>query len=134
MSESVTRLLTAIGYPEGEASPVGGVSSLLVDGMTIKATEESGRLLLSYSLGAPDEASLRRLAGFAAGRILKEEATLAWDPSLGELMLWQGVPANAAAEVLRRFFEVFSASCDWWRDRLRDEDSGETIPEMMIRP
>ena len=134
MSGSLDRLLAAIGYPEGEASPVRGVLSLKVDGQTVKAMEDAGRLLLVYSLGAPEAEVCRRLAGYTAGRLLKEDATLAWDPTAGELILWQGVTASSSADILRRFFEVFSASCDWWRSRLQEEGSGETIPSMMIRP
>ena len=89
---------------------------------------------MTCSLGSPEESALVRLAGFAAGRVLKEEATLAWEPREGELILWQGIPAAASDEALKRAFEVFTASCDWWRDRVREEDVGERVPEMMIRP
>lgn len=93
-----------------------------------------GRGVLSCSLGSPEESALARLAGFAAGRIVKEEATLAWEPRTGELILWQGVPNSVTDEGLRLAFEVFMASYDWWRDRVREENVDERVPEMMIRP
>lgn len=132
--DQVKRLAKAIGYPEEELSPAGGASSLKVDGYEVRVEESGGRLVMTCSLGSPEESALVRLAGFAAGRVLKEEATLAWEPREGELILWQGIPAASSDEALKRAFEVFTASCDWWRDRVREEDVGERVPEMMIRP
>ena len=132
---SVTRLLSAIGYPErmsGGAMPF----TLRVDGMDIGAEESGGRLLLTYALGA-DAAQLPTLAGYAAGRMLREEAVLAYGD--GRAFLWQDAPADADAHALLRLFETFTDSCDWWRarvDALSGEESGEApAPEtMMIRP
>ena len=78
---------------------------------------------------------MARLAGYAAGRILKEEAVLAWDPEAECPILWQDVSESASAEQLKIAFEVFCASCDWWLARA-DEAGGERVvfPGMMIRP
>lgn len=134
MSASLQRLLTVIGYPDGEMPSGGDSLSLKVDGRIVKAVERAGRIVLSCTLGEVDDAGLRRLAGYAAGRVLKEGATLAWDPSEAALMLWQEVSAAASDDVLRRFFEVFAASCDWWCDRVGELHSDERVPELMIRP
>ena len=114
--------LKEVEYPE--RIPDGAVSfTMRVDGMEVRA-EETG-----------DEALLPTLATYAAGRMLREEATLSWD---GGAILWQPVPADPDGRAMRRAFEAFMDSCDWWRARveaLEDNAVGETPPEtMMIRP
>ena len=130
----VERFARAIDYPE--AVPSGAMeSSFLVDGGALTAREDGGRLVLRRTLAQdPDEETLARLAGYAAGRILREEATLAWDPDGQALILWQEVPANVSDDLLRRVFEVFAASCDWWLARLTDAPAVARVPEMMILP
>lgn len=123
-----------IDYPTGEISPEGGVYSLTVDDAVVKAWERDGLIYLSCVLGKPDGEALAHLAGFAAGRILKEEATLAWDPSQGELFLWQAVSVQVGSALKRRFFEVFCTSCDWWKARFAEMADVGGVPEMMIRP
>ena len=129
---AVDRLLKAIGYPLDEVLSEGESVVLKVDGREVRVRELRGRLVLSLSLGTPSDEGLRQLAAFAMGRMLREEAVLAWDPERRELILWQSVPATATDDLMRRVFEVFSASCDWWADR--GEETVETIPEAMIRP
>lgn len=132
---ALDRFTAAIGYPSDEASPEGGALSLIVDGMNLELRESDGRLVLSRVLGSFDDAGLQRLAGYAAGRMLKEDAVLSWDPASDGVMLWQDVPAGASDGQLRRVFELFCASCDWWTARVDEEGApGERVPEMMIRP
>ena len=132
---AVERLVKAIGYPTEELSSEGGAVSLKVDGREILAREAAGRLVLSCVVAAePDEETVVRFAGYAAGRMLKEEAVLAWEPTSSALILWQDVSAAADDGVLRRFFEVFATSADWWFARAQNDETVSRIPEMMIRP
>lgn len=131
------RFAAAIGYPTDELSPGGGALTLRVDGGEMEVREEDGRFVLSRRLGSFDDAGMLRFAGYAAGRMLKEDAVLAWDPATAGLILWQDAPSTASDGQLRRVFEVFCASCDWWLERAGEEEraaSGERVPEMMIRP
>ena len=119
---SVERLLAAIGYPERISS--GSVSfTLRVDGAEVIAEEMDGRLVLSHAL-TDDESLLPTLAVYAAGRMLKEYATLAYGnlqpikTSSSQAFLWQEVPANADSHAMLRLFETFMDSCDWWRARV----------------
>lgn len=129
----VSRLAQAIGYPE----PVGaGQTSFAfqVDGYEIEASVDAERLLLKYVMDVPEE-SLLKFAGFAAGRMLKEDATLAYDPSSDKVFLWQPVSGDANLGVLRGAFERFAHSCDWWRARINEIGNAEPeFPEVMIRP
>ena len=140
MNSAIGRLAEAIGYPETVPD---GMSAFVfaVDGSEIAARESRGRLVLERCLWEPsddDEIAARvpaMLARYAAGRILREEATLAWDPARAAAILWQDIPASAPNDRLRRFFEVFAASCDWWDDRVKEMLTPEPVfPEMVIRP
>lgn len=124
-------MAAAIGYPE--TVPEGARSFVFaVDGAEIKAEESDTSLTLSCVL-TEDESSLPRLAGYAAGRMLKENATLSWDSGA---MLWQEADARAGDRALVRFFEDFLNSCDWWLARIDAEAAQGTSPDdiMMIRP
>ena len=131
---AVEKLMDAIGYPE--RVPDGAVLfSLMVDGIEILAEESEGRIVLSYVL-SDDDSLLPELAGYAAGRMLKEYATLACDDN-GRAVLWQDAQASAAPHALQRFFESFMDSCDWWRMRIDALMGHEDVrqPEtMVIRP
>ena len=142
-ANAIARFLEAIGYPE-RASDGASSFTLQVDGGEIVASAEAGALRLVCPL-SDDPAQLPRLAEYAAGRMLREDAVLAYgsnDPttkrSNDSTFLWQDIPATADAHDLRRFFETFCDSCDWWRARLEAErpggDAGEPPGEMMIRP
>ena len=132
---AIDRLIDAIGYPSGEVSPEKGAVTLRVDDGEMEVHEADGRIVFSRKLGSFDDAGMARLAGYAAGRILKEDAVLAWDPVAGGLMLWQDAPSVSSGGALKRVFEVFSASCDWWLARASEESAQEErVPEMMIRP
>ena len=147
MKSAIERLIEAIGYPE--RAPAGALSfTLQVDGADVLAEERSGRLRLTLSL-SDDENLFPKFAAYAAGRMLREEATLTvgelaarTDPSSAQpsngptLFLWQDVPAAANDHALARLFETFMDSCDWWRARLAERvgsDAGE-ISEAVIRP
>jgi len=132
---SIQRLAEAIGYPDeipGDATSF----DLLVDDAAMTVRAGSGRLLLLRDLvTAPSVDALERFAGYAAGRLLREEATLAWDPARETLVLWQACPATADGDLLRHFFEAFATSCDWWLARTAEQGAAyESIPETMIRP
>ena len=141
MKTAVMRLAEAIGYPETVS---GGAMSFTftVDGDEILARESGGRLVLERRLwqaaDGDDEAAARipaTLAWYAAGRVLREEATLAWDPNREAAILWQDIPASAPDERLRRLLEVFTASCDWWAERVKEALTPEPVfPEMVIMP
>ena len=148
MPSSIDKLLSAIGYPD-EPRAEGAARVILVDDAEIRLEEHSdGRLLFVRRLHHFDEehfdrdsAILSRLAGYAAGRLLKEEAVLAWDEADASLILWQECGTGSDAASLRRAINLFLASCDWWCERL-DTDSRSTIaspdaspfPEIFIRP
>lgn len=123
-----------IGYPMEGVPPEDGFYSLAIDDGVVKAWERDGLIYLSRALGPANGEALAQLAGFALGRLLKEEATLAWDPDAGELILWQAVDVRVTDSLLVRFFEVFCTSCDWWLARLAEVASVGRLPEMMIRP
>ena len=128
------RLIEAIGYPRDEVSPAGGAHVLKVDGWRLRVWEDRGRLVMGRLLGEVSDETLHRLAALATGRLLREEAVLAWDPDAGEPLLWQGVDANAPAETLKLAFEAFCTSADWWAARLDENAPGAAVPGMVIRP
>ncbi len=133
--DATTRLLAAIDYPERPAAGAASVP-LLVDGCTIVAEDVDGRLRLVCRL-TDDADDLPRLAAYAAGRMLREDAALAVDAA--GAFLWQEAPAGADAHRLRRLFEAFADSCDWWRARVEarppaDGPSDSLFPETIIRP
>lgn len=131
---SLARLATAIGYPE--EVPAGARAFMfLVDGREVEATEEKDRLRLSWRLPrAEEDGGLVRLAEYAAGRMLKEEAVLAWDPMADAAVLWQDISVRTGDALLRRFMEVFLMSCDWWAARVEDAAVVSHMPEMVILP
>lgn len=130
---AVTRLAQAIGYPDridDGANP----AILRVDGHEVSVREDALRLILSAKLDFPEE-RLAQAAGYAAGRMLREEATLAWDPELKSAVLYQAVDSQASLARLKEAFERFADSCDWWRDRAEEAGAtGTAFPEAVIRP
>lgn len=114
-----------------------------VDGAEISAETADGRIVLSCPL-TDDESLLPSLARYAGGRMLKEDATLSFgQPGLSSsgsgssAFLWQDASADADAYALRRLFETFADSCDWWRARLEPRsgsDAPSPFPEVVIRP
>ena len=133
MESALERLVAAVEYPE--SLPAGARSATLqVDGGEVFAEETGGRIRLARKL-TEDAGEWPLLAACAPGRMLREEAILACDRE--GAFLWQEIPSAADARDLRRRFETFCDSCDWWRARLeggRDEPAASRFPEMMIRP
>ena len=113
------------------------------------AEERGGQLRLALPR-SDDENLFPKFAAYAAGRMLREAATLAVgelpadpNPAASQpsgsqtLFLWQDVPASAGGHALARLFETFMDSCDWWRARVEEQNGNEerTTPELfMIRP
>lgn len=152
------RLLTVIGYPE-RIPNTDALFTLRVDGKEVFVEESAGHLVLSIVL-TEDESMIPTLAVYAAGRMLREEATLAFGSievskfrSLDEtaskplnlhasklpssaVFLWQDAPADADDRTLLRLFESFINSCDWWRARVEERGKGDAveISEAVIRP
>jgi hypothetical protein len=138
----IKRLAEAIGYPD--AVPKGsGPFVFRVDGAEILAEMLGGRLVLSLQLTREND-SLRALAEYAAGRMTREEATLAAEPGKPGAFLWGEVPQGADSHTMANVFEEFMNSCDWWRERaaaLNGEAPGDEVTDgaprletMLIRP
>jgi len=135
--------LKSAGYPD--RVPAGSSSFIMrVDGMEILAEESGDGITLSAALGG-DESVLPVLATYSAGRMLREDAMLAWGRRSGatgsgeEVFLWQSVPAGAGATEMLRFFETFMDSLDWWRERVEalahgGVDASQVPESMVIRP
>lgn len=124
--------LKSIGYPD--RAPEGSTSfTLRVDGREMQVEESAGRIVLSHVL-TDEDARLPMLASYASGRMLREEAALAYDSH--SAFLWQDAPADADERTLLRLFESFADSCDWWRARVdeREADGAAEISEAVIRP
>ena len=125
----------AVGYPDTEGDDSSG-AKLLVDGTEISVTPSpSGdKLRLSRQLEAAGS-ELEELASYVPGRILREEATLAVSDN-GKAYLWQEASTSLDERELRRFFEIFLDSCDWWRSRLEalHNQSSTRFPDILIRP
>ena len=126
------RLLVVIGYPE-RIPNTDAPFTLRVDGREVLVEMSAGRIVLSVAL-TDDESMIPALAAYAAGRMLREEATLAFGN--GNVFLWQDAPADADDRALVRLFESFSDSCDWWLARVEERGKGEAveISESVIRP
>jgi len=133
-TRAIERLAEAIGYPE-RASAGAASFTFQVDGCEILASEAGGALRLVCRL-TDDAAQFPRLAEYAAGRMLREDATLACDQS--GAFLWQETSAAGDAQALQRLFETFCDSCDWWLARvLSNNDVGgveQSPDEMRILP
>lgn len=117
----MTKFLTAIGYPLDEIGTEEPVT-LLVDDMRVQVRDERGGLILRYVLGKGSLLDVAQIAGFAAGRMLKEEAVLAYDRAADEVILWQKLPANEA--LMKTGFELFMSSCEWWRAAVDAQSRG----------
>ena len=137
------RLLSVIEYPEKVPNADGSIT-LRVDGKEVLVEESEGRIVLSRTL-TEDDSIVPTLASYAAGRMLREDAVLAYGSpsrqtakmSSSMTFLWQDASADASDRDLLRLFETFMDSCDWWQarvDSLNGRNDG-TIPEaMVIRP
>lgn len=128
---AIERLLAAIGYPERMPNTDEPIT-LRVDGREVFVEESAGRIVLSNVL-TDDVSIIPTLAAYAAGRILREDAALAYGKK--SVFLWQDAPADADERALVRLFETFADSCDWWRARVDERGSSSAeISEAVIRP
>ncbi|MBQ9368384.1 MAG: hypothetical protein IJT83_11425 [Victivallales bacterium] len=133
MKNALERLCEVIAYPE--PVPEGATRfQLRVDGGDVTVRLVGRRLVLSRVIDREDN-DLSQLAIFAAGRILKEEAVLAWDERASVCILWQDVSDNADGAELTHFFEAFMDSCDWWLARAVELNAPPVhFPDIVIRP
>jgi len=131
-SHASERLLSVIGYPE-KIPDTDGPFTLRVDGKEVLVEESAGRIVLSHVLTDADS-MIPTLAAYAAGRMLREEATLAFGRH--STFLWQDAPVDADDRILLKLFETFADSCDWWRARVdeRGKTDAVEISEAVIRP
>ena len=133
MAGAIRRLAEAIGYPD-KVPETAFVFTFRVDGYGISATVDAGAVLLRLDLPS-EPGDVAAFAELAAGRILREAATLAYDAKGGVPFLWRKVPEDASGATLREAFEAFARSCDWWLARAAERgQGGPEMPEMMIRP
>lgn len=129
----IKRLAGAINYPEQVADRE-SVHAFRVDGGVCFAEMIGGRLILRRVLEVPEE-EVTRFAGYAAGRLLREEAVLAWDERAEQLMLWQEMPMQGSAAEIAAAFEDFCDSYDWWLQRVNDLQAPPTVfPDILIKP
>ena len=130
MKNALEKLCEAIAYPE--PVPDGTTSfTLRVDGADVLLRLLGKRLVVSRVIDR-DESDLPQLAAFASGRILKEEAVLAWDDRLSACILWQEQPENADSKQLTKFFEDFLHSCDWWVARAEELNAPPIVSKAWI--
>ena len=129
---AIERMAEAIGYPDRVAEGT-LAATLRVDGAEVSAAVTGERVVLSQRL-TDDADKLPALASYAAGRMLREEAVLAYGD--GAAFLWQDASARAGDQALVRLFESFMDSCDWWRARVEGtrENGSVAFPDMVIRP
>ena len=128
----VQRLGELIGYPERVAA--GAVSfAFLVDGEAVEARQNGGALLLIWRF--PENAPVQRLAELAPGRILREEAVLAWDAPSRRAILWQVSAKGADDWSLVATFQEFLDSRDWWMNAVEELTAPKpTLADLIIRP
>ena len=132
MINLVQRLSELIGYPERVAA--GAVSfAFLVDGEVVEARQNGGALLLVWRF--PENAPVQRLAELAPGRILREEAVLAWDAPSKRAILWQVSAKGADDRSLVATFQEFLDSRDWWMNAVGELTAPKpTLADLIIRP
>ena len=130
---SISSLAIAVGYPEKVADDV-QVFTFRVDGDEIVVQSLASRLVLKRYFDVPlDE--LKVFASYAAGRMLREEAVLAWDDRAERAFLWREIPEKADPSAMKAAFEEFADSCDWWVQRAAEIDAPKSVfPDIMIRP
>ena len=132
MKGLIERLAEAVGYPE--RVPEGAMSfTFKVDDEPVRTRVLDGRLVMEWRF--PAEAPAERLATHATGRILREEATVAWDPAAERAVLWQSAAKGADAAGLKKSFSDFLNSRDWWQDRVKELSAPKaSLTDMIITP
>ena len=129
----IGRLASAIGYPQ--VVPADAVEfSFKVDDLEIDAIDLESRLVLLCEISRNEE-DFSRLATYAAGRILRDDAIVYWDERREAAMLSQEITSSASPVGFKNFFEAFAGSCDWWSARTAAKPlESSSFPEMVIRP
>lgn len=123
----------AIAYPE--EVPAGATEfTFVIDGRGVRVCESGKRRIASCVLaGAGKAQAVAYLAGLAAGRMMKDDATLAWDADEHALVLWQDVGMDNRTIVGR--LEDFLNALDWWMGRTEGGETAMMMPsEFIIRP
>jgi hypothetical protein len=129
----ISKLASAINYPE-KVSEDSSVYAFRVDGWEIIAEKIGSRLVLKLYLDVAYD-DLPLFASYAAGRLLREEAVLAWDDNAQKAVLWREIPPQADSSEMRAAFEEFADSCEWWMQRVMEIDAPKSVfPDIMIRP
>lgn len=129
----IKNLAFVLNYPE-EIPEDAHDCVFWVDGLQIHAMEQSRGILLRFFLPCSEE-QLSDLATFAAGRILREEAVLAWDYQGSRLFLWRELSGLTDEHVIRQDFEDFVDSCEWWYARCSEKEVPQSVlPDILIRP
>ncbi len=127
------RLADAIQYPE-EIPQASDGFIFHVDDLYLHASAVGQQVVLRCMLACPEEAVVT-FAQYAAGRFLREAATLAWDAREGAMYLWQRFDTAAEDDTLRQDFEAFADACEWWLARTREVDTPVSVfPDILIRP
>ncbi len=132
-AEKLGSLAHALNYPEGV--PEGAADfTFLVDGLEVRASVQARGIVLQFMLACSEDL-LPELAQYAAGRFLREDATLAWDAPRATLFLWQELPPSADEGALRQGFGRFADSCEWWLARCAEKEVPQSVfPDVLIRP
>ena len=129
----ISKLASAIGYPDKVADGL-VVYTFRVDGWEIIAEKIGNRIVLKHYLDVTSD-DLPLFASYAAGRLLREEAVLAWDDNAQKAVLWREIPPNADLPMMKDAFEEFADSCEWWMQRVMEIDAPKSVfPDVMIRP
>ncbi len=129
----LNRFANLIGYPE--EVPSGAAAFVFrVDDLLLQASVLGSSVVLRCVLGC-SEASVVTFAEYAAGRFLREDATLAWDATEGVLYVWCGFDVNGHVDVLKDSFAAFVDACEWWQARVAEVDAPvSAFPDILIRP
>ena len=129
----ISKLASAIGYPDKVADSL-VVYAFRVDGWEIIAEKIGSRLVLKLYLDVAYD-DLPLFASYAVGRLLREEAVLAWDDNAQKAVLWREIPPQTDSSEMRAAFEEFADSCEWWMQRVMEIDAPKSVfPDIMIRP
>jgi hypothetical protein len=129
----ISKLASAINYPEKLSQDL-SVYAFRVDGWEVVAEKIGNRIALKHYLdiGVDD---LPQFASYVAGRLLREEASLAWDESAQKALLWREISTNANLSEIKAAFEEFADSCEWWMQRVLDINAPKSVfPDVLIRP
>ena len=132
MKGLVERFGELIGYPE--RVPEGAVSFVFrVDDDPVEVRQKDGALVFKWTF--PENALIERIAEFAAGRILRDRAVVAWDPFRERAILWQRTRKGDGERALVEAFRVFLGACDWWKLCVAElVQPKATLAEIVIRP